>query len=111
MLPKVSVMMLCHTGRGETLIRAVKSVLAQTYSNWELIIQDDCSTDSTYTIAKLLAEKDKRIRVYKNGKNLGVPNNRAAAFKNTTGNLICHVDSDDYIYPHALAFMVTLATY
>ena len=106
MLPKVSVMMLCHTGRGEPLIRAVKSILAQTYTNWELVIQDDHSTDSTYTIARLLAEKDKRIRVFRNEENLGVPNNRAAAFKNTTGHLICHVDSDDYIYPHALAFMV-----
>ena len=105
-IPKVSIMMLCHTGRGEGLTRSVKSVLAQTYPNWELVIQDDCSTDSTYTIAKLLAEQDKRIKVFRNEENLGAPRNRATAVKNMTGVLLCHVDSDDYIYPHALAFMV-----
>jgi glycosyltransferase involved in cell wall biosynthesis len=105
-LPKVSIMTLCHTGRGKLLIRAVNSVLSQTYPNWELIILDDCSTDFTYEIAKLLAKKDKRIKVYRNSSNLGSPKSRANAAEFMTGDLLCHVDSDDYIYPHALATMV-----
>jgi glycosyltransferase involved in cell wall biosynthesis len=105
-LPKVSIMMLCHTGRGRLLVRAVQSVLVQTYPNWELVIQDDCSEDFTYDIAKLLAQKDSRIRVYRNQIRLGAPKNRAAAIKNMTGDLLCHVDSDDFIYPHALTTMV-----
>ena len=107
MLPKVSIMMLCHTGRGKLLVRAVQSILGQTYPNWELVIQDDCSTDFTFDIAKLLAQKDKRIKVYQNQTNLGTPKNRAEAVKNMTGDLLCHVDSDDFIYPHALTTMVT----
>ena len=105
-LPKVSIMMICHTGRGKTLIRAVHSVLRQTYPNWELVIQDDHSTDLTYEIATLLACKDKRIKVYRNEVNLGPAKNRAVAVKNMTGDLFCHVDSDDFIYPHALTTMV-----
>ena len=105
-LPKVSIMMLCHTGRGKTLIRAVQSVLRQTYPNWELVIQDDHSTDLTYEVATLLAYKDKRIKVYRNEVNLGAPKNRAAAIKNMTGDLFCHVDSDDFIYPHSIFTMV-----
>ena len=105
-IPKVSIMMLCHTGRGKTLIRAVHSVLRQIYPNWELVIQDDHSTDLTYEIATLLACKDNRIKVYRNEVNLGAPKNRAAAIKNMTGDFFCHVDSDDFIYPHALTTMI-----
>ena len=48
---------------------AVTSITNQTYKNIELIIIDDCSTDSTYTKIQTLALKDKRIKLYKNDKN------------------------------------------
>ena len=104
--PKVSVIMLLYNGRTHLLKRAVQSVLDQTYTNWELILQDDCSTDGTFEMAVGFALLNKRVRIFKNRANLGITKNRAAAFRNTTGDLICHVDNDDFIYPHALETMV-----
>ena len=50
---------------GETyLSQSIESVLAQTYTNWELIIVDDCSTDHTSTISKKYAAADPRIHYY-----------------------------------------------
>jgi len=104
--PKVSVSMLLYNGRTHLLKRAVQSVLDQTYTNWELILQDDCSTDGTFEMAVGFALLNKRVKIFKNKTNLGIVKNRAAAFRNTTGDLICHVDNDDFIYPHALEVMV-----
>lgn len=50
------------------LEETVKSVQAQTFSDWEMIIVDDCSTDYTYTLANQLAEQDTRIKVLQNKK-------------------------------------------
>ena len=104
--PKISIIMLLYNGRTHLLKRAVQSVLDQTYKNWELILQDDCSTDGTFEMAVGFALLNKRIKIFRNKTNLGITKNRAAAFKGTTGDLICHVDNDDYIYPHALGVMV-----
>ncbi len=81
--------------REKYIAEAIESVLASTYTNFELIIVDDCSKDNTVTIAKYYEEKDKRIKVYVNEKNLGdYPNrNRAASF--AKGEFIIYVDSDD----------------
>jgi glycosyltransferase involved in cell wall biosynthesis len=88
------------------LKQAVDSVRSQTYKNWELVIQDDCSTDGTYELAWALSKQDKRIRVYRNGQNLGVPGTRANAAKHITGDLVGHIDSDDTLYPYALQTMI-----
>lgn len=85
---------------------AIDSVKAQTYENWELIIQDDASTDGTYELAWAIAQKDKRIKVHRNEKNLGIPGTRANAIKHITGDLIGHLDSDDTLYPYSLQTMV-----
>ena len=59
--------------------KTISSVLNQTYSNWEMIIVDDCSTDATASIAKEYSYKDKRIKVITHEKNQGV-----AAARNPT---------------------------
>lgn len=51
---------------------AINSVLNQSYSDYELIIVDDCSQDNTYEIIKEKAAEDLRIRIYQNKKNIGV---------------------------------------
>jgi len=104
--PKVSVIMLLYNGRTHLLKRAVQSVLNQTYTNWELILQDDCSTDGTFEMAVGFALLNKNVKISRNKTNLGISKNRAAAFKKTTGDLICHVDNDDFIYPHSIETMV-----
>lgn len=71
----VSVLM-PNYNNAEYLKEAIESVLNQTYSNLELIIIDDCSTDNSWEIIKQYAEKDRRITIYRNNKNLGRPKTR-----------------------------------
>ncbi len=60
--PRFSVLMPAYDAEA-TIEAAVRSVLAQTFTDWELVITDDGSTDATATIARRLAEEDGRIRV------------------------------------------------
>lgn len=100
--PLISVMMIAYNSV-QYLKAAIDSVKAQTYPNWELVINDDCSTDGTYELAQKLSEEDKRIKVYQNERNLKTPGNRAAAMQHISGDFVCHLDADDMLYPHALA--------
>lgn len=81
---------------------AIESVIKSTYSNFELIITDDCSTDRTYDIAKSYEQMDSRIKVFKNDRNYGDYPNRNRAANYAKGKYIKYVDHDDYIYPHGL---------
>ena len=59
---------------GERFLRAsIDSVVAQTYQNWELLVVDDCSTDSTADIVREYVQKDSRIKYFKNEVNLRLP--------------------------------------
>ena len=78
---------------------SILSVINQTYSNWELIICDDCSTDSSYSIAKNYAEKDKRIKVLHNEMNSGSAVARNNALDVATGDYVGLLDSDDMYDP------------
>jgi len=105
MKPLVSIMMICYNNV-QYIKAAIDSVKTQTYDNWELVVNDDCSTDGTYELAQKLAETDARIRVYQNEKNLMTPRNRAAASKHLKGELVGHLDADDMLYPHAIEYAV-----
>ncbi len=73
---------------------SIRSVLEQTYTNWELIIVDDCSTDNTDEIvAKYLS--DTRIRYLKNPKNSGAAISRNYALREAKGKWVTFLDSDD----------------
>lgn len=103
--PLVSVLMTAYN-REKYIAEAIESVLASTYTNWELIIVDDCSQDKTLEIAKSYEAKDSRIKVYKNEQNLGDYPNRNKAASYAKGKYIKYLDSDDIIYPHGLELMV-----
>lgn len=75
--------------------QTIKSVVNQTYKNWEMIIIDDCSKDSTYEIMKNESKKDSRVKIYKNEKNLGVSFTRNKAIDIAEGKYIAFLDSDD----------------
>ncbi|WP_435264081.1 glycosyltransferase family 2 protein [Tenacibaculum sp. nBUS_03] len=81
----------------------IKSVLNQTYSNWELIIVDDCSTDNTEQVIKEFSKKDERIKFFKNIKNSGAAVSRNVGLENSTGRFISFIDSDDLWNPTKLA--------
>jgi glycosyltransferase involved in cell wall biosynthesis len=105
--PLVSVLMTAYN-REIFIGEAIESVLASTYKNFELIICDDCSTDTTFKIATAFASSDTRIRIFKNEKNMGdYPNrNKVASYAN--GTYIMYVDSDDTIFPDSLERCVNI---
>ena len=88
------------------IAEAIESVLASTYTNFELIIVDDRSDDRSYEIAKSYSTTDARIRVYQNKQNLGQFPNRNKAAEYAKGKYLKYLDSDDIIYPHGLQVMV-----
>lgn len=80
--------------------QTIQSVLSQTYSNWELIIVDDCSTDDTdFVVAQY---KDERIKYLKNEKNCGAAISRNLALLKANGKWIAFLDSDDIWMPDKL---------
>lgn len=86
--------------------QAIESVLAQSYSNFEYLISDDCSTDNTWEIIQ--DYKDPRIRAWRNETNLGEYPNRNLTLSKATGEYIIWIDGDDIFYPHGLEFMVRM---
>lgn len=77
------------------LEEAVDSVLAQTVQDWELLIIDDCSKDNTYRCMQKLAAKDSRIRIFKNVQNAGAAATRNFGVRQSEGQWIAFLDSDD----------------
>lgn len=88
---------------------AIRSVIAQTYENWELLFVDDCSSDNSLELVRSF--NDERIRVFQNEKNSGAAVSRNYALKMAKGRWIAFLDSDDLWRPDKLAaqlsFMVS----
>ena len=88
----VSVIIPTYNG-SNTILRAINSVLNQTYSNLELIIVDDCSKDNTFEVVKNV--KDKRVKVLRHKKNRGGSAARNTGIKEAKGEYIAFLDDDD----------------
>lgn len=73
----------------------IKTVIAQTYKNWELIIVDDCSKDNTQEIVEKLKLQDNRINYFKFETNQGAAMARTKAMEMAKGNYMAFLDSDD----------------
>ena len=73
----------------------IDSVLFQTYTDWELLIVDDCSTDNSRDIISKLSDKDERIKSIFLEKNIGAASARNIAIKKAKGKYIAFLDSDD----------------
>ena len=78
----------------------IQSVFEQTYTHWELLIVDDCSTDNTDEVLSEI--NDRRIRVFKNEKNSGAAVSRNKALREAKGQWIAYLDSDDLWMPEKL---------
>jgi len=85
-----------------TIEETIKSVIAQTYKSWEMIIVDDCSVDKTADIVKKYSEKDQRIELIELGINHGVANARNVAIKKAKGRYMAFLDSNDLWTPNKL---------
>ena len=88
------------------LKQAIESILTQTYTDFELIIMDNCSTDGSYEIEQEYAKKDPRVRVFRNEENVGITNNRNRGLDHVRGRYVANMDSDDVSQPQRLAAQV-----
>jgi len=103
--PRVSILVTVFN-REAYLAQTLRSVLASSFSDFEVIVVDDCSSDKSVVIAESVAAEDRRVRVVHNESNLGDYGNRMKAASLACGTYLKYVDSDDLIYPHALDVMV-----
>lgn len=105
---KVSIITPCYNG-AKTIGEAIKSVLGQSYANWEMIIVDDCSADDSVSVVKAFA--DPRIRLLQNETNPGPGGTRNVGIRAASGRFLAFLDADDAWLPEKLAvqteFMVT----
>lgn len=85
---------------------AIESILAQTWSNLELLIVDDCSPDQTYEVMKQYAEQDERIRIFQTPQNSGPYVARNIALKEATGEFVTVNDADDWSHEKKLETQV-----
>lgn len=80
----------------------IESVLSQTYTNWEMLIVDDCSSDGTVKVVEEYCNTDARIKLIKHSENQGVAAARNTALANANGEYIAFLDSDDMWSPQKL---------
>lgn len=101
----VSIIMPSYNSGG-TISDAIESVISQTYSDWELIIIDDCSSDLTLSIVNSYG--DSRIRVISMESNSGTPvKPRNSGIYHATGDFISFLDSDDIWFPNKLEIQLS----
>ncbi|MCQ4318931.1 glycosyltransferase family 2 protein [Stutzerimonas stutzeri] len=103
--PRVTVFIPVHN-RQRYIITAVDSILAQTFSDFELLVIDDGSTDAT--LDALARYGDPRLRVESNPRNLGIPATRNRGLELARGEYIALLDSDDISRPNRLARQVEI---
>ncbi len=105
--PKISVIMPVYNTDREYLIKAIESVINQTYQNWELCIADDASTEiHVKEILKYYKEKDERIKVVFRAENGHISKTSNSALSIATGDYIALLDHDDELPEYALFFVV-----
>lgn len=104
--PSVSIVLPAFNGE-RFLASAIESVLAQTCSDWELLIVDDGSIDATSAICDHYADSDRRIHVF-HQVNSGVNAARAIGIDHAKGSLLTFLDADDTFLPNAIEFMKNL---
>lgn len=99
--PKVSIVMAAYNGAAY-LDESVKSILNQTFVDFEFIIIDDCSSDGTASILDSYAALDRRVVVLKNSHNLGLAASLNRGIEAATGEFIARMDDDDVALPERL---------
>lgn len=104
-MAKVSIVLPTYNGK-KYLKQSIESILAQTYSDWELILIDDCSTDGTFTIVDQYAESDCRICAIHNVENKKLPASLNIGFSIAKGEYLTWTSDDNLYMPDALEKMV-----
>lgn len=92
--PLVSVVMPAYNAE-KYIGEAIRSVQSQTYTNWILLVIDDCSTDHTVDVVQAFVNTDDRIRLFRNTRNLGAAKTRNRGLELSEGEWVALLDSDD----------------
>lgn len=103
----VSVIMPAYNSE-DFIAEAIRSVIEQSYHNWELLVIDDYSVDSTREIIQELSRKDDRIRLLSNTTNKGTHHSRNKGIKEAAGDFIAFLDADDLWKPEKLYMQLKL---
>jgi len=102
-MPEVSIITPCYNS-AKFLPETISSVLNQTFSDWEWLITDDCSSDNSVEIIKKIA--DSRVKLTVSEKNGGAGKTRNLSLEKATGRFITFLDADDFWEPNFLQEMV-----
>lgn len=98
---KVSIIMAAYNAE-KTIRQAIESVLAQTYTDFELLVINDCSKDQTQAIVEEYSQRDRRVKLIVNPHNMGVSQTRLNGLNAALGDWIAVLDSDDAWLPEKL---------
>lgn len=104
--PRVSIVLPVYNGE-RYLKQAIDSIIAQTFQAWELIIVNDCSTDTTDAIIANFTQVDERIRVHNNTENLKLPRSLNVGFELARGEYYTWTSDDNILMPNMLERLVT----
>jgi glycosyltransferase involved in cell wall biosynthesis len=100
--PSVSILIPAYN-REREIVRALDSAITQTYSNLEIIVVDNASTDNTFAVAQAYAARDARVKCFRNATNLGPVPNWLKCVEFSTGEYVKILFSDDWLEPDAIA--------
>lgn len=106
-IPTVSIVMPAHNAQ-RFIEQAIRSVMAQTMEDWELLVLDDGSGDDTCAVVERLMAQDPRILLIRNEQNLGAARTRNRGLERCCGEFVALLDSDDVWYPEKLERQITL---
>src|SRR3989442_10179514 len=105
--PAISIVLPTHEG-ARFLRESIDSCLAQTYADFELILVDDCSTDATPAILAEYAARDARVRTFRNGENLKLPQSLNVGFSHAAGRYFTWISDDNRFRPAALQTLAAM---
>lgn len=105
--PTITVLMAVHNGAA-TVREAIDSILAQTFTDFEVLIVDDASTDATPEILRAAAAADPRVRIVRNAANLGLTRSLNRGLDLARGRYVARMDADDAALPERFARQVAL---
>jgi len=103
--PIVSVVMPAYNAEA-FIEEAISSVISQSFSDWELLVIDDCSTDGTKELVSSISKTDSRVHLFANENNMGAAKSRNRGIDISRGEYIALLDSDDYWHPQMLEKML-----
>jgi glycosyltransferase involved in cell wall biosynthesis len=100
-MPKISVIIPVYN-RGDLLARTINSVINQTFTDFELIVVDDGSTDNTKDVVQDFVKKDSRVKYFRQKNSGGAAGPKNTAIKYCTGEYVAYLDHDDEWFPTKL---------